>query len=67
MILSKGRYNMLLLLLVSPMTLLARGKMSCMLSRYMRWRMTCGDFSYSPRMLVKREVLPWASPTTLAL
>ncbi len=67
MILSKGKYNMLLLLLVSTMTLLARVKMSCMLSRYMRWRMTWGDFSYSPRMLVKREVLPCASPTTLAL
>ncbi|CFO12807.1 Uncharacterised protein [Bordetella pertussis] len=58
---------MLLPPLVSTMTLLARVKTSCMVSRYRRSRMTWGAFSYSLRMDEKREALPCASPITLAL
>src|SRR3546814_14294818 len=49
MILSSGRYRMFLLFLVSTLTLLARGTLCFLVSRYIPPRMLLGPFSFSAR------------------
>src|SRR5258706_857415 len=49
----------------STMTLLVAERMFCMVSRYMRSRVTCGAFSYSARIWRKRDASPWAVEITL--
>ena len=63
MIFSSGKYNKLDPALVSINTLVVLLYICCMVSIYMRSRITCGAFWYSATNDLKRWASPWACDT----